>query len=104
MTTKYISVLDKVATAAYLKIDGGDAVSFTDNFSVDQLKDFEGDPDDEEVLYVSWIYDGLEYMTKFTRGAFSNAIVKGNTITLEDYEGDEVTIEVFDIVPKNLVD
>jgi len=103
MKNKYISVLDKIACAAYIKIDG-DAASFTDNFSINQLEDFEGNPDDEEIMYVNWTYDGLEFMTKFTRGAFSNAIVKGNTVTLEDYEGDVTTIEVFDIVPKNLVD
>lgn len=56
------------------------------------------DPDNE-VLYLGWMIDFQANHTKFTEDGLSKAVVDGNTITVEDFEGDPYVIALFKEVP-----
>ena len=50
------------------------------------------DDEDNEVVYLGWGDEGLEYRIKFDEEGLSNARVEDGNLVMEDTEGDEIVI------------
>ena len=101
-TTKEIKTLLSI-------IDESFAIGVNDEFPSTEFATSEvnGEPDNE-ILYITWksFEDGEikphELGTKFTEEGFKNAVVDENMITLEDFEGDEFNLFIFDLIDKKI--
>ena len=94
---KIESLLNQIENAAMLMVDDS---PYLHSVSVSEIEE----RDTNEVLYMNWHDDeGQEYSVTITERGLSDAIVTGNKITLEDHEGYETIICLYDIVPEPIV-
>ena len=56
-----------------------------------------------EVVYLGWEDEGLEYRIKFDEEGLSNARVEDGNLVMEDIEGDEITIAFMESRKHSLV-
>jgi hypothetical protein len=59
-----------------------------------------GNPQNE-VLYLGWEIDDLEYNVKFTEHGLSDARFSGGSLLIEDLDGDEIEIKFYERVAWN---
>jgi hypothetical protein len=54
-----------------------------------------------QLVYISWTdFEDRVYTIKLTQRGLDNAVVKKNMIILEDHEGEETTIYLYNLTPK----
>ena len=85
------------------QISDADSVIVDNNINADIcVGEYKGEPDNQ-VVYIEWEYNYNQHNIKITEEGLDNAVIKDNAIKLEDHEGDEFTIKLFDLAKHNVV-
>ena len=98
MKNKKEKLLEYITTAQALQIlDESPLLS-----GVTWDSEFTGDPENQ-VCFINWHdAEGLEFSTIITEAGLESAQVSGNIITLNDFEGNEIYIALYNLAPINI--
>lgn len=92
---KVESIVNQISNADVITVDDGPLLHSC------EANDVTGEADND-VLVFTWVdEEGLEFQSIINEGALAEATFTGNELHVKDTSGEDTTIKIFNLAPKN---